>query len=98
MRVMFVYPHRAARAFGEYLSHTHPENRNGSGQRLCQPAICPSLYSDSVCSIDVLILPPNCFTSSSTEMPGCPHWRAATTADNQTEMMMLLYLVCHAIF
>uniref|UniRef100_A0A096MG97 NMDA receptor synaptonuclear signaling and neuronal migration factor n=1 Tax=Poecilia formosa TaxID=48698 RepID=A0A096MG97_POEFO len=22
---------RAARAFGEYLSHTHPENRNGSG-------------------------------------------------------------------
>uniref|UniRef100_A0A3Q1CPC1 NMDA receptor synaptonuclear signaling and neuronal migration factor a n=1 Tax=Amphiprion ocellaris TaxID=80972 RepID=A0A3Q1CPC1_AMPOC len=29
--VSCVCPHRAARAFGEYLSHTHPENRNGSG-------------------------------------------------------------------
>uniref|UniRef100_A0AAQ5YJY8 NMDA receptor synaptonuclear signaling and neuronal migration factor a n=1 Tax=Amphiprion ocellaris TaxID=80972 RepID=A0AAQ5YJY8_AMPOC len=42
--VSCVCPHRAARAFGEYLSHTHPENRNGSGQRLCHPAICSSLY------------------------------------------------------
>uniref|UniRef100_A0A8C6PBE6 NMDA receptor synaptonuclear signaling and neuronal migration factor n=1 Tax=Nothobranchius furzeri TaxID=105023 RepID=A0A8C6PBE6_NOTFU len=49
---------RAARAFGEYLSHSHPENRNGSGQRLCHPTICPSLYSCSVCSFEVLILPP----------------------------------------
>lgn len=25
--------HRAARAFGEYLSQNHPEGRNGSGKR-----------------------------------------------------------------
>uniref|UniRef100_A0A8C7XBR8 NMDA receptor synaptonuclear signaling and neuronal migration factor a n=1 Tax=Oryzias sinensis TaxID=183150 RepID=A0A8C7XBR8_9TELE len=49
MCMVCVCPHRAARAFGEYLSHTHPENRNGSGQRLCQPAICPSL-SAVLCS------------------------------------------------
>uniref|UniRef100_A0A3Q2T5C7 NMDA receptor synaptonuclear signaling and neuronal migration factor n=1 Tax=Fundulus heteroclitus TaxID=8078 RepID=A0A3Q2T5C7_FUNHE len=54
---LFVYPHRAARAFGEYLSHTHPENRNGSGQRLCRPAIWskggpiqPSTSPSSACS------------------------------------------------
>lgn len=38
--------HRAARAFGEYLSHTHPENRNGSGQSLSLPATSsdPSIF------------------------------------------------------
>uniref|UniRef100_A0A3Q3RWI7 NMDA receptor synaptonuclear signaling and neuronal migration factor a n=1 Tax=Mastacembelus armatus TaxID=205130 RepID=A0A3Q3RWI7_9TELE len=48
--VSSVCPHRAARAFGEYLSHTHPENRNGSGQRLCgliQPSTSPSSASSS---------------------------------------------------
>uniref|UniRef100_A0AAY5KTX6 NMDA receptor synaptonuclear signaling and neuronal migration factor a n=1 Tax=Esox lucius TaxID=8010 RepID=A0AAY5KTX6_ESOLU len=30
---------RAARAFGEYLSHTHPENRNGSDSSLVKPAL-----------------------------------------------------------
>ena len=27
-----VHPLRAARAFGEYLSQSHPENRNGAGR------------------------------------------------------------------
>ncbi|XP_041826833.1 NMDA receptor synaptonuclear signaling and neuronal migration factor isoform X2 [Melanotaenia boesemani] len=30
---------RAARAFGEYLSHTHPENRNGSAHLLCETLV-----------------------------------------------------------
>lgn len=55
---MCVCPHRAARAFGEYLSHTHPENRNGSGQRLCHPSICPSLYPVLHYALWSLILPP----------------------------------------
>ncbi|XP_034047464.1 NMDA receptor synaptonuclear signaling and neuronal migration factor isoform X5 [Thalassophryne amazonica] len=32
---------RAARAFGEYLSHTHPENRNGSAHLLCETLVGP---------------------------------------------------------
>ncbi|XP_068190980.1 NMDA receptor synaptonuclear signaling and neuronal migration factor isoform X4 [Antennarius striatus] len=32
---------RAARAFGEYLSHTHPENRNGSARLLCETLVGP---------------------------------------------------------
>ncbi|XP_013859355.1 NMDA receptor synaptonuclear signaling and neuronal migration factor [Austrofundulus limnaeus] len=32
---------RAARAFGEYLSHTHPENRNGSAHLLCESLVGP---------------------------------------------------------
>ncbi|XP_016534331.1 NMDA receptor synaptonuclear signaling and neuronal migration factor isoform X1 [Poecilia formosa] len=32
---------RAARAFGEYLSHTHPENRNGSAHLLCETLVAP---------------------------------------------------------
>lgn len=55
---VYVCPHRAARAFGEYLSHTHPENRNGSGQRLCHPAICPSLRPGLFLPLWPLILPP----------------------------------------
>lgn len=38
---------RAARAFGEYLSHTHPENRNGSGWvhfTSCSTTICPHIF------------------------------------------------------
>ncbi|XP_056875372.1 NMDA receptor synaptonuclear signaling and neuronal migration factor isoform X3 [Takifugu flavidus] len=31
----------AARAFGEYLSHTHPENRNGSAHLLCETLAGP---------------------------------------------------------
>ncbi|XP_041754434.1 NMDA receptor synaptonuclear signaling and neuronal migration factor-like isoform X2 [Coregonus clupeaformis] len=36
---------RAARAFGEYLSHTHPENRNGSAHLLSDTFVGPD--SDS---------------------------------------------------
>ncbi|CAG5867329.1 unnamed protein product [Menidia menidia] len=32
---------RAARAFGEYLSHTNPENRNGSAHLLCETLVGP---------------------------------------------------------
>lgn len=53
-----VCPHRAARAFGEYLSHTHPENLNGSGQRLCHPVICPSVCPALHIPLWTLILPP----------------------------------------
>ncbi|XP_077944049.1 NMDA receptor synaptonuclear signaling and neuronal migration factor isoform X1 [Gasterosteus aculeatus] len=38
---------RAARAFGEYLSHTHPENRNGSAHLLCETAVGPDPESTS---------------------------------------------------
>ncbi|XP_039909433.1 NMDA receptor synaptonuclear signaling and neuronal migration factor isoform X5 [Simochromis diagramma] len=38
---------RAARAFGEYLSHTHPENRNGSAHLLCETLVGPDLESPS---------------------------------------------------
>uniref|UniRef100_A0A8D3EG78 NMDA receptor synaptonuclear signaling and neuronal migration factor a n=1 Tax=Scophthalmus maximus TaxID=52904 RepID=A0A8D3EG78_SCOMX len=48
---------RAARAFGENLSHTHSENRNGSGQRLCHPAICPPLTCCSAHSSVILPSP-----------------------------------------
>uniref|UniRef100_G3PZW6 NMDA receptor synaptonuclear signaling and neuronal migration factor a n=1 Tax=Gasterosteus aculeatus aculeatus TaxID=481459 RepID=G3PZW6_GASAC len=37
----------AARAFGEYLSHTHPENRNGSAHLLCETAVGPDPESTS---------------------------------------------------
>ncbi|XP_038124270.1 NMDA receptor synaptonuclear signaling and neuronal migration factor isoform X2 [Cyprinodon tularosa] len=40
---------RAARAFGEYLSHTHPENRNGSAHLQCETLLVgpdPELPSD----------------------------------------------------
>ncbi|XP_069039334.1 NMDA receptor synaptonuclear signaling and neuronal migration factor isoform X2 [Lepisosteus oculatus] len=37
---------RAARAFGEYLSHAHPENRNGSDHLLSETFICQD--SDSL--------------------------------------------------
>uniref|UniRef100_A0A3P8S9I0 NMDA receptor synaptonuclear signaling and neuronal migration factor n=1 Tax=Amphiprion percula TaxID=161767 RepID=A0A3P8S9I0_AMPPE len=39
----------AARAFGEYLSHTHPENRNGS-HLLCETLVGPDpeLQSDTI--------------------------------------------------
>uniref|UniRef100_A0A8C3AJB5 NMDA receptor synaptonuclear signaling and neuronal migration factor n=1 Tax=Cyclopterus lumpus TaxID=8103 RepID=A0A8C3AJB5_CYCLU len=40
-------PHRAARAFGEYLSHTHPENRNGSAHLLCETLVGPDAESPS---------------------------------------------------
>uniref|UniRef100_A0A8C7LWH0 NMDA receptor synaptonuclear signaling and neuronal migration factor n=1 Tax=Oncorhynchus kisutch TaxID=8019 RepID=A0A8C7LWH0_ONCKI len=33
--------YRAARAFGEYLSHTHPENRNGSAHLLSDTFVGP---------------------------------------------------------
>uniref|UniRef100_A0A673BDG9 NMDA receptor synaptonuclear signaling and neuronal migration factor a n=1 Tax=Sphaeramia orbicularis TaxID=375764 RepID=A0A673BDG9_9TELE len=38
---------RAARAFGEYLSHTHPENRNGSAHLLCETLVGPDQESPS---------------------------------------------------
>ncbi|KAK2819017.1 hypothetical protein Q5P01_024578 [Channa striata] len=38
---------RAARAFGEYLSHTHPENRNGSAHLLCETVDGPDQESPS---------------------------------------------------
>ncbi|KAM8872508.1 NMDA receptor synaptonuclear signaling and neuronal migration factor [Synchiropus picturatus] len=38
---------RAARAFGEYLSHTHPENRKGSGHLLCETLVGPDPESPS---------------------------------------------------
>ncbi|XP_037548290.1 NMDA receptor synaptonuclear signaling and neuronal migration factor isoform X2 [Nematolebias whitei] len=38
---------RAARAFGEYLSHTHPENRNGSAHLLCESLVGPDPESPS---------------------------------------------------
>ncbi|XP_034054042.1 NMDA receptor synaptonuclear signaling and neuronal migration factor isoform X8 [Gymnodraco acuticeps] len=38
---------RAARAFGEYLSHTHPENRNGSAHLLCETLVGPEPESPS---------------------------------------------------
>uniref|UniRef100_A0A8C3AJ50 NMDA receptor synaptonuclear signaling and neuronal migration factor n=1 Tax=Cyclopterus lumpus TaxID=8103 RepID=A0A8C3AJ50_CYCLU len=38
---------RAARAFGEYLSHTHPENRNGSAHLLCETLVGPDAESPS---------------------------------------------------
>uniref|UniRef100_A0A673Z1X7 NMDA receptor synaptonuclear signaling and neuronal migration factor-like n=1 Tax=Salmo trutta TaxID=8032 RepID=A0A673Z1X7_SALTR len=37
--------HRAARAFGEYLSHTHPENRNGSAHLLSDTFVGPDSVS-----------------------------------------------------
>uniref|UniRef100_A0AAZ3QL68 Uncharacterized protein n=1 Tax=Oncorhynchus tshawytscha TaxID=74940 RepID=A0AAZ3QL68_ONCTS len=37
LRVSCVCLYRAARAFGEYLSHTHPENQNGSGHLVKSP-------------------------------------------------------------
>uniref|UniRef100_A0A3Q3X9H3 Uncharacterized protein n=1 Tax=Mola mola TaxID=94237 RepID=A0A3Q3X9H3_MOLML len=33
--------HRAARAFGDFLSNTHPENRKGSAHLLCETSVCP---------------------------------------------------------
>uniref|UniRef100_A0A8C8J0X5 NMDA receptor synaptonuclear signaling and neuronal migration factor a n=1 Tax=Oncorhynchus tshawytscha TaxID=74940 RepID=A0A8C8J0X5_ONCTS len=36
---------RAARAFGEYLSHTHPENRNGSAHLLSDTFVGPDSVS-----------------------------------------------------
>uniref|UniRef100_A0A8C7U9U9 NMDA receptor synaptonuclear signaling and neuronal migration factor a n=1 Tax=Oncorhynchus mykiss TaxID=8022 RepID=A0A8C7U9U9_ONCMY len=36
---------RAARAFGEYLSHTHPENRNGSAHLLSDTFVVPDSVS-----------------------------------------------------
>uniref|UniRef100_A0A3B4ZG01 NMDA receptor synaptonuclear signaling and neuronal migration factor-like n=1 Tax=Stegastes partitus TaxID=144197 RepID=A0A3B4ZG01_9TELE len=38
---------RAARAFGEYLSHTHPENRNGSAHLLCETLVGPDPETQS---------------------------------------------------
>ncbi|KAG8010626.1 NMDA receptor synaptonuclear signaling and neuronal migration factor, partial [Nibea albiflora] len=38
---------RAARAFGEYLSHTHPENLNGSAHLLCETLVDPDPESPS---------------------------------------------------
>ncbi|KAM4527228.1 NMDA receptor synaptonuclear signaling and neuronal migration factor [Odontesthes bonariensis] len=38
---------RAARAFGEYLSHTNPENRNGSAHLLCETLVGPDPESPS---------------------------------------------------
>ncbi|XP_041667674.1 NMDA receptor synaptonuclear signaling and neuronal migration factor isoform X2 [Cheilinus undulatus] len=38
---------RAARAFGDYLSHTHPENRNGSAHLLCETLVGPDPESPS---------------------------------------------------
>ncbi|XP_010769386.1 NMDA receptor synaptonuclear signaling and neuronal migration factor-like, partial [Notothenia coriiceps] len=37
----------AARAFGEYLSHTNPENRNGSAHLLCETLVGPDPESPS---------------------------------------------------
>ncbi|KAK7895629.1 hypothetical protein WMY93_020954 [Mugilogobius chulae] len=37
----------AARAFGEYLSHTHPENRNGSAHLLCETSVGLDQESDA---------------------------------------------------
>uniref|UniRef100_A0A8C6V1K4 NMDA receptor synaptonuclear signaling and neuronal migration factor a n=1 Tax=Neogobius melanostomus TaxID=47308 RepID=A0A8C6V1K4_9GOBI len=39
---------RAARAFGEYLSHTHPENRKGSAHLLCETLVGADQESDTV--------------------------------------------------
>ncbi|KAF7658942.1 hypothetical protein LDENG_00005460 [Lucifuga dentata] len=39
---------RAARAFGEYLSHTHPENRNGSAHLLCETVVGADPESPSI--------------------------------------------------
>ncbi|XP_056147056.1 NMDA receptor synaptonuclear signaling and neuronal migration factor [Lampris incognitus] len=43
---------RAARAFGEYLSHAHPENRNGSAHLLCETLVDqdPESPGDTICS------------------------------------------------
>lgn len=40
---LLVLGHRAARAFGEYLSQNHPEGRNGSGKTIDVPWLCPVL-------------------------------------------------------
>ncbi|TKS84630.1 NMDA receptor synaptonuclear signaling and neuronal migration factor [Collichthys lucidus] len=47
---LFVYFRLAARAFGEYLSHTHPENLNGSAHLLCETLVDPDpeLPSDTI--------------------------------------------------
>lgn len=87
MCVVYVCPHRAARAFGEYLSHTHPENRNGSGQRL---AILPFVHHP-VLHI-VLILP----------VPGSAHlWLksqaviiSVSRADNQRNYDVFCVILC----
>uniref|UniRef100_A0A3B4B0D9 Uncharacterized protein n=1 Tax=Periophthalmus magnuspinnatus TaxID=409849 RepID=A0A3B4B0D9_9GOBI len=39
---------RAARAFGEYLSHTHPENPNGSAHLLCETSVGLDQESDTI--------------------------------------------------
>ncbi|KAM4531975.1 NMDA receptor synaptonuclear signaling and neuronal migration factor isoform 2-T2 [Fundulus diaphanus] len=51
---------RAARAFGEYLSHTHPENRNGSAHLLCETSVGPDpeLPSDTIGVNNNIHLPP----------------------------------------
>ncbi|XP_036070378.1 NMDA receptor synaptonuclear signaling and neuronal migration factor isoform X4 [Oryzias melastigma] len=51
---------RAARAFGEYLSHTHPENRNGSAHLLCETLVGsdPEAPSDTIGPKDSERLPP----------------------------------------
>uniref|UniRef100_A0A8C7XBP9 NMDA receptor synaptonuclear signaling and neuronal migration factor a n=1 Tax=Oryzias sinensis TaxID=183150 RepID=A0A8C7XBP9_9TELE len=51
---------RAARAFGEYLSHTHPENRNGSAHLLCDTLVGsdPEAPSDTIGPKDSEHLPP----------------------------------------
>lgn len=74
-----VCPHRAARAFGEYLSHTHPENRNGSGQRLCHPVICPSLYLPCVYSCMLLVLfSPHPLLKCQEALIGVSRWQLIT--------------------
>uniref|UniRef100_A0A8C8DJV0 NMDA receptor synaptonuclear signaling and neuronal migration factor a n=1 Tax=Oryzias sinensis TaxID=183150 RepID=A0A8C8DJV0_9TELE len=60
MCMVCVCPHRAARAFGEYLSHTHPENRNGSAHLLCDTLVGsdPEAPSDTIGPKDSEHLPP----------------------------------------
>lgn len=47
--------HRAARAFGEYLSQNHPEGRNGSGKRTDVPWLCPCVPAPVVDSLKMKV-------------------------------------------
>ncbi|XP_008422185.1 NMDA receptor synaptonuclear signaling and neuronal migration factor isoform X3 [Poecilia reticulata] len=60
---------RAARAFGEYLSHTHPENRNGSAHLLCETLVGP----DPESSRDAIGL-----NNNNTHLPPCSSAKGCT--------------------
>ncbi|XP_047229383.1 NMDA receptor synaptonuclear signaling and neuronal migration factor isoform X3 [Girardinichthys multiradiatus] len=62
---------RAARAFGEYLSHTHPENRNGSAHLLCENLVGPDpeLPSDTTGLHNNIHLPPCSSAKGCTNKP-----------------------------